>query len=87
MKADKELAGTVTSIKLSNPHGSLALAVNNPDGSTTEWVMTLGSAHGPRACEWQSLPQRNLRRGLSQTCRHRPCSINPRRGSPTGSLI
>ena len=44
MKGDKEVAGTVTSVKFTNPHGSLALAVKNPDGSTTEWVMTLGSA-------------------------------------------
>ena len=44
MKAEKDMSGTVTSIKFSNPHGSLALAVTNPDGSTTEWIMTLGSA-------------------------------------------
>jgi hypothetical protein len=44
MKADKETDGPVTSIKFSNPHGSLALAVENADGSSTEWVMTLGSA-------------------------------------------
>ena len=44
MKTEKEMAGTVTTIKFSNPHGSLALAVKNPDGTTTEWVMTLGSA-------------------------------------------
>ena len=44
MKAEKEMAGTVTTIKFSNPHGSLAIAVKNSDGSTTEWVLTLGSA-------------------------------------------
>jgi hypothetical protein len=44
MKTDKELAGTVTTVKFSNPHGSLAVAVKNADGSTTEWVLTLGSA-------------------------------------------
>ena len=44
MKAEKDMSGTVTSIKFSNPHGSLALAAKNADGSTTEWVMTLGSA-------------------------------------------
>jgi len=44
MKADKELEGTVTSIKFSNPHGSLSIAVKAADGSTTEWVLTLGSA-------------------------------------------
>lgn len=44
MKADKELSGAVTTVKFSNPHGSLALNVKNADGTTTEWVMTLGSA-------------------------------------------
>src|SRR5450755_34870 len=44
MKKETELAGTVTTVKFTNPHGSLAVAVKNADGSTTEWVMTLGSA-------------------------------------------
>jgi len=44
MKGDKELAGTVTSIKFSNPHGSLTVAVKNADGTSTDWVLTLGSA-------------------------------------------
>src|ERR1700723_3968607 len=44
MKNEKEMSGTVASIKFSNPHGSLSLAVKNADGTTTEWVMTLGSA-------------------------------------------
>jgi hypothetical protein len=44
MKKETVASGTVTTIKFSNPHGSLSLAVKNPDGTTTEWVMTLGSA-------------------------------------------
>ena len=44
MKTDKELSGTVTTVKFTNPHGSLALSVKNPDGTATEWVMTLGSS-------------------------------------------
>jgi Family of unknown function (DUF6152) len=44
MKMDKELSGTVASIKFSNPHGSLTITVKNPDGTSTDWVMTLGSA-------------------------------------------
>jgi hypothetical protein len=44
MKADKELSGTVASIKFSNPHGSLTVTVKNPDNTTTDWVLTLGSA-------------------------------------------
>src|ERR1044071_6194122 len=44
MKVDKELTGTVATVKFTNPHGSLSFNVKNADGTTTEWVMTLGSA-------------------------------------------
>src|SRR5579862_9664154 len=44
MKNEKEVAGEVSSIKFSNPHGSLSLMVKNADGTMTEWVLTLGSA-------------------------------------------
>ena len=44
MKAEKELSGTVERVLFSNPHGSLTLAVKNADGTSTDWVLTLGSA-------------------------------------------
>src|ERR1700689_730387 len=44
MKNEKEMSGTVASIKFTNPHGSLTLAVKNADGTSTDWVMTMGSA-------------------------------------------
>jgi hypothetical protein len=44
MKAEKEVSGTVQDVKFTNPHGTLSVAVKNADGSTTTWVMTLGSA-------------------------------------------
>jgi hypothetical protein len=44
MKKEMEVSGAVESVKFVNPHGSLTIAVTNPDGSTTPWVMTLGSA-------------------------------------------
>jgi hypothetical protein len=44
MKTDKEVSGTVAKVQFTNPHGSLAVAVKNPDGTSTEWVLTLGSA-------------------------------------------
>ena len=44
MKNQKELSGTVTKLQFTNPHGTLAISVKNDDGSTTEWVFTLGSA-------------------------------------------
>src|SRR5262249_44741309 len=44
MKGDKELEGSVEKVQFVNPHGSLTISVKNDDGTTTEWVMTLGSA-------------------------------------------
>ena len=44
MKKDMELSGEVESIKFVNPHGSLTVTVKNADGSSTPWVLTLGSA-------------------------------------------
>src|SRR6476620_10389255 len=35
MKKDMELSGAVDSVKFVNPHGSLTVAVKNPDGSAT----------------------------------------------------
>jgi hypothetical protein len=44
MKKEAEVSGAVESIKFVNPHGSLTVTVKNPDGSSTDWVMTMGSA-------------------------------------------
>ncbi len=44
MKGEKEVTGTLTSIKFVNPHGSMQMEVKNADGTTTEWTFTTGSA-------------------------------------------
>ena len=44
MKKEMELSGSAEKIQFVNPHGSLTIAVKMPDGSTTDWVLTLGSA-------------------------------------------
>ena len=44
MKKETEQSGTVASVKFTNPHGSLTVSVKNADGTSTDWVMTLGSA-------------------------------------------
>src|SRR3954470_13784303 len=44
MKKEMELSGAVESVKFVNAHGSLTVAVKNADGTTTPWVLTLGSA-------------------------------------------
>jgi hypothetical protein len=82
MKKESEMSGSVESIKFSNPHGSMTLAVKNADGTTTDWVFTLGSAtalaqrgvapHGPNA----------LHAGDMVTVKYIPA----RNGSPLGFL-
>ena len=44
MQKETELSGSVERVQFVNPHGSLTIAVKNADGTTTNWVMTLGSA-------------------------------------------
>jgi hypothetical protein len=44
MKAEKELTGTVATVKFTNPHGSMSIMVKDAAGADTEWVFTLGSA-------------------------------------------
>jgi len=44
MHKESEVSGSVEKIQFVNPHGSLTLKVKNQDGTTTDWVFTLGSA-------------------------------------------
>ncbi|HEX6999920.1 MAG TPA: DUF6152 family protein [Gammaproteobacteria bacterium] len=37
------LEGELTKLNFRNPHSNLILAVPNPDGTTTEWVLTTAS--------------------------------------------
>ena len=37
------LQGELTKLNFRNPHSNLLLAVANPDGTTTEWVLTTAS--------------------------------------------
>src|SRR5262249_26239039 len=44
MKAEMEIAGTLSKIQFVNPHGSMTITVKNADGTTTDWTFTTGSA-------------------------------------------
>ena len=82
MRKDGEVSGALTQIKLSNPHGSLTVAVKNADGTTTDWVMTTGSA--------TSLAQRGIGRSgpnafaIGETITVK--FLAARNGSPLGFL-
>jgi hypothetical protein len=45
IKTEGKVTGVLTKVAFTNPHGAMHLNVENPDGTTTEWVMTTGSAN------------------------------------------
>ena len=45
IRKEGKLTGVVTKVAFTNPHGALHVEVRNPDGTTTEWVLTTGSAN------------------------------------------
>ena len=42
---ESEVTGTLAAIKFVNPHGTMTITVTNDDGTTTDWVLTTGSAN------------------------------------------
>jgi Family of unknown function (DUF6152) len=82
MKKEMEMSGSVEQIKFVNPHGSLSIAVKNPDGSTTEWVLTLGSATALAQRGIGKTGPNALRTGDKITVKFLPA----RDGSPLGFL-
>ena len=82
MKADKEIAGTLTAIKFVNPHGSMTITVKNPDGTTADWVFTTGSATTLADRGISKVGPNALKVGEPLTAKFIPA----RNGSPLGFL-
>jgi DNA/RNA endonuclease YhcR with UshA esterase domain len=45
IKKEGTVTGVLTKVAFTNPHGAMTLAVANADGTTTDWVLTTGSAN------------------------------------------
>ena len=82
MKGEKEVSGTLTKILFVNPHGSLHLEVKSPDGGTTEWVFTTGSATTLAERGISKIGPNALKAGEAITAKFIPA----RNGSPLGFL-
>jgi hypothetical protein len=79
MDGEKELVGTIVKIMYVNPHGSMTISVKNPDGTTTDWVCTTGSA--------TRIADRGLGRGIIKAGDTITAKILPARtGKPLGYL-
>ena len=82
MKKEAEVSGTLTSLKLVNPHGSLTLAVKKADGSTIDWVFLTGSATTLAQRGISKLGPNALKSGDVLTAKYIPAKD----GSPLGFL-
>lgn len=45
IRGSGEVTGVIKKVEFTNPHGAMTLEVPNDDGTTTEWVLTTGSAN------------------------------------------
>ena len=45
IRGEGKVSGVLTKVAFTNPHGAMTLQVKNADGTTTEWLMTTGSAN------------------------------------------
>lgn len=45
IRKEGEVSGVLTKVAFTNPHGAMNLEAENPDGTTTEWTLTTGSAN------------------------------------------
>lgn len=45
IKKEGKVTGVLKKVAFTNPHGAMTIEVDNPDGTTTDWVMTTGSAN------------------------------------------
>ena len=82
MKAEKEIAGTLTKIQFVNPHGSMTITVKNADGTTTDWTFTTGSATTLADRGISKVGPNALKVGEALTAKFIPA----RNGSPLGFL-
>ena len=82
MKAEKEVAGTLSKIQFVNPHGSLTITAKNPDGTTSDWTFTTGSATTLADRGISKVGPNALKVGEPLTAKFIPA----RNGSPLGFL-
>jgi hypothetical protein len=82
MKAEKEIAGTLTKIQFVNPHGSITITVKNADGTTTDWTFTTGSATALAERGITKVGPHALKIGEQLTVTFMPA----RNGAPLGAL-
>lgn len=82
IRSEGTVTGVLTKVAFTNPHGAMTLAVENTDGSTTEWVMTTGSANVLANLGFGNSGPNTVKAGDTVTIRYFPA----RNGKPLGFI-
>ena len=82
VRTEGELTGTLTKVAFTNPHGAMTLEVDNGDGSTTEWILTTGSANTLSSLGFGGSGPNTVRAGDVVTITYFPA----RNGNPLGFI-
>ena len=82
IRKEGSVTGVVSKVEFMNPHGAMTLEVANDDGTTTEWVMTTGSANVLANLGFGSSGPNNVVAGDTVTIRYFPA----RNGKPLGFI-
>jgi Family of unknown function (DUF6152) len=82
IRKESEVSGVLTKVAFTNPHGAMHLAVENADGTTTEWTMTTGSANVLQNLGFGNSGPNTVKAGDRVTIRYFPA----RNGSPLGFI-
>jgi hypothetical protein len=77
-----EIHGVLSQLKFVNPHGSITVTVKDPDGTTTDWVLTTGSATALAERGISKVGPNALKLGEEVTATFTPA----RNGAPLGGL-
>lgn len=82
IKSEGKVTGVLTKVAFTNPHGAMTLQVTNADGTTTDWVLTTGSANTLQSLGFGRGGQNTVKAGDTVTITY----FAARNGKPLGFI-
>jgi hypothetical protein len=82
IRKEGQVTGVLTKVAFTNPHGAFHVDVTAPDGTTTEWVMTTGSANVLANLGFGASGENHVKAGDTVTISYFPA----RNGKPLGFM-
>ncbi len=82
IRKEGEVSGVLTKVAFTNPHGAMHLAVTSSDGTTTEYLMTTGSANTLANLGFGTGGPNTVKAGDAVTIKYFPA----RNGKPLGFI-